>query len=825
MGTVPAPQVPAPKPPTVITADSAAALPRGSDVAPVYSPPEELARFRLVDGYRMELVAAEPLVQDPIAVDFDADGRMYVVEMRGYMPNMQGTGEDQPVGRIVVLEDLNDDGRMDRATVFMDSLVLPRAVKVLEHGVLVGAPPNLWLVRDTNGDLQADTRELVRSDYGDPRSNPEHSANGLFWGIDNWLHNANYGGQLRVGADGKFTFRKTPDEGQWGVAGDDYGRLYRNSNEDPLRADLVPSHYATRNPNLANLRGVYERLTPNIAVWPDHKTPAINRGYRPQTLRPDSSLAHYTSAGSPTPYIGDRLPAELRSSVFITESAGNMVGRLMVREQRDGMLAAHTAYERKEFLTATDERFRPVSLANAPDGTLYVVDMYRGIIQHRVFITGYLEQKIIERGLTQPIGLGRIWRIVHTSSARGERPQLSRKTSAELVPVLAHPNGWWRSTAQRLLVQRGDGSVADALREMARANPDDRARVHALWTLDGLGAADTASIARALGDTSAPVRAAAVRIAEPWLTRGALTTNVMRMMDDRAPIVRRQLAATLGELPLGAREEALLQVVSRHGDDPVVADLVVSALQGRELAFLDRVVGIAPGDEVHHALVTRTLSRALTASRNAGDVQRVVALAGETLRPRWQRFALLDGIRGTGGQQGGFVIQLASRPQSLVTAMASPDTALRARATRVAEALGWPGKIAAGPVVVALTPVEQARFTAGRQQYLASCAGCHQALGTGLAGVARTLVGSRWVLGSPDALIRIVLHGKEGEMLMPPVGGALTSEQVAAVLTYVRRAWGNSATPIAPTAVSEVAGAMTGRKRPWTEAELSRLRR
>src|SRR5215207_3434429 len=174
--------------------------PRDVEDAPVLTPAQTMASYRLPDGYRLELVAAEPLVQDPVAIDFDADGRMYVVEMRAFMPNLAGTGEDRPVGRIVVLEDTNDDGRMDRRTVFLDSLVLPRSVKVLEHGVLVAETPTLWLARDTNGDLRADSKELVRDDYGTKQSNPEHNANGLLWGIDNWIHNANYAGQFRLGA-------------------------------------------------------------------------------------------------------------------------------------------------------------------------------------------------------------------------------------------------------------------------------------------------------------------------------------------------------------------------------------------------------------------------------------------------------------------------------------------------------------------------------------------------------------------------------------------------------------------------------------------------
>ncbi len=796
-------------------------------VAPVYSPEEERARFHAVDGYRLELVASEPLVQDPIAIDFDADGRMYVVEMRGFMPNLQGTGEDRPTGRIVVLEDTNHDGRMDKSTIFMDSLVLPRAVKVLEHGVLVAAPPNLWLARDTTGDLRADTRQLIRTDYGNPKGNPEHSANGLFWGIDNWIHNANYAGQLRMGADGHMIFRTTPEEGQWGVSSDEYGRLYRNSNEDPLRADLISSHYAMRNPNLPALAGVYQQLTPNVAVWPAHKTPAVNRGYRAETMRADSTLAHYTSAGGPTAFVGDRLPAELRRSVFITESAGNLVGRLIVRDSADGIPVARTAYDHKEFLTGSDERFRPVSLATAPDGTLYVVDMYRGIIQHRAFITGYLEQKITERGLEQPIGLGRIWRVVHTSTVRDETPHMSTKTPAALVPYLAHANGWWRLTAQRLLVERGDTTVAPALRQMLRTHADDRARLHALWTLDGLGHADRASIASALTDRSAPVRAAAIRIAEPMLAAGdtAVRSVVMRLVADRHPTVRRQLAASAGELGASAREDALREIVARSGDDPVVADLVVSALAGHEMAFLERLLAVGTTDAARTSPVTRTLTRALVASRDSASVQRVLVLASEARRPRWQRLALLEGAARPAGQRGGFVVPLSSRPTGLLAAMASPDTALRSRAMQVAGSLAWPGKRAAAPAVRPFTPVERARYGAGHQQYLTTCAACHQTGGTGLAGVAKPLVGSPWVLGRPERLIRILLHGKEGTMLMPPIGAALSNEQVAAVLTYVRRSWGNSASAVDAAAVREVRGATTGRRKPWTEEELQRIAR
>ena len=870
----------------------------GAEDTPVLTPAQTMASYRLPAGYKLELVAAEPLVQDPVAIDFDPDGRMYVVEMRDFMPNLAGTGEDRPIGRIVILEDTNDDGRMDKKTVFLDSLVLPRSVKVLSQGVLVAETPNLWLARDTNGDGKADTKELVRDDYGTKQSNPEHNANGFVWGLDNWLHNANYAGEFRL-RDGKLEFRKVPSEGQWGLSMDSYGRIYRNSNEDPLHVDLVSEHYGARSASQSRMRGLYEEVMPNVEVFPAHATPAVNRGYQPQVLRADSTLRRFTSASSPTAYVGDRLPAELRDNVFITEPAGNLVERFVVREDSSGMLSARVGDERPSFLASTDVRSRPVFTTTAPDGTLYVVDMYRGIIQHRVFITGYLEEQIKKYGLEQPVGLGRIYRVVHASTRRAARPRLSRATPAQLVGTLSHPNGWWRITAQRLLVERGDRTVVPALEQLVRTAPSDVTRLHALWTLDGLGAVSDATLGAALGDGSPYVRAAAVRIAEPALGRSdaPVRSAVLKLTDDAAPAVRRQLAASLGELPVAERETALATVTARSGSDPVVADLVASGLAGRERAFLERVLASASGATSGPAATVQALSGTLLRARDSAGVQQVLAWASEESRPRWQRLALLDGLQpqgfqfglGTppgavvergpgaagaganaanagsgaragrggaggggaggaggagaavggggagggarGGGRGGFrggapAVALSAAPTTLLAMAEGADSAFSTRARRIAATLDWPGKPRpVSPDARPLTDEEKQRYAAGQQQFTNICAGCHQANGQGLPGVAKSLVGSRWALAPAPQVIRIVLHGKEGEMLMPPVGGSMTDEQVAAVLTYVRRSWGNTALPITPDDVREIRGATAGRKKAWTEAELGAIRR
>ena len=301
--------------------------------SPPLSPADALNTFFLPPGYSIELVASEPLVQDPVAIDWDPEGRLWVVEMSGYMRNIAGSNERDPVGRVAVLQDENGDGRMDKRTVFADGLVLARAVKVLDRGVLVGEPPNAWLMRDTNGDLRMDTKELVTNQYGRLEADPQNNANEFYWSIDNWMHVAASDIELRL-KNGAFEVRRTLRRGQWGVAADDAGRIYRNTNESALHVDLVPTSYFARNPNLLRTRGSYDRLAddnPDLnLVWPVRPTPATNRAYQFGILRADGSLARFTAVCAPAVYRGDRLPADLYGNVFVVEPAANLVSRIVL---------------------------------------------------------------------------------------------------------------------------------------------------------------------------------------------------------------------------------------------------------------------------------------------------------------------------------------------------------------------------------------------------------------------------------------------------------------------------------------------------------------
>lgn len=782
--------------------------------APVLTPDEALEAFVLQPGFRVELVASEPLIQDPVAMDFDEDGRIWVVEMQTFMPNVDGEGEIAPGSRVVVLEDTTGDGVMDKSTPYLENLVLPRSIRLVEGGVLVGEPPNLWFTRDTNGDGRADEKTLISDNYSHREANPEHGANGLLYGLDNWIHDAMSDvGSFRM-IEGEWVLRPIVKRGQWGISHDDYGRHFTNNNSHHLRVDLVPNHYYPRNPNLRTGAGIFEQVDPNRIVWPARINPGVNRRLH---LRDDGRLREFTAACAPLVYRGDRYPDEYVGNVFVAEPAGHFIRRTVLEEDENGLITGRNAYEKDEFLASTDERFRPVNLYTAPDGTLYVLDMYRGILQHRQFVTTYLRRQIIERGLEEPLGLGRIYRIVHESAEPGPAPRLSEATSLDLVAHLSHANGWWRDTAQRLLVERKDLGVAPALRQTALHAGDERARIHSLWTLEGIGALDGDLIAATLNDASHRIRSTAVRLAEPFLREEApreVLAGALRLVRDEDPRVRLQVALSLGELPPSrSKQEAFADLLLRHPDQPFLAEAALSGLANQELDFLARLVK-APEWKAERKGRSDLFELLASAVMREGDPDRVNRLFTFALSEKqdreWQNLALLDGIDSSG------VTDLSARPAAMdLQPLAS---AVAKRASVVLAKLEWPA--ADGRPKEELSPESQLLVSRGEGNYQLTCSACHQSNGEGMEGLAAPLIGSEWVLGEAESLIRIVLHGKEGQVgMMPPMGAALTDEKIAAVLSYIRRSWGNEAEVVTPETVAEVRRT-SRRSQPWTAEEL-----
>ena len=866
--------------------------PPGMQQVPEESPPmppeEALKKFYMPPGYRVELVASEPLIQEPVMIDWDGEGRMWAVEMPGYMPDINAKGELEPVGKIVVLEDTNNDGRMDKRTVFQDGLVLARWLKVLDRGVLVAEPPNLWLFQDTNGDLRADRKELVTNQYGRKEANVEHNANSLLWALDNNIYTSEIDIDLRL-KNGKFEVRKTLSRGQWGITQDDAGRIFRNTNESALHVDILPAHYYMRHPNLLRTRGSYESMTgPNGRlndVWPIRPTPGVNRGYQFGILREDGTLARYTSVCTPMIYRGDRLPAELYGNVFVVDPTVNLVSRIILGESADGP-TADKAYRdvRGEFLASTDERFRPVNLSIAPDGTLYVVDMYRGIIQHRGYMTEYLRDYVLKHKLEQPNSFGRIYRIMHETTKRDTTPLEGTAASrsgagrgapaTNLVTLLSHPNGWRRDMAQQLLVERGDKSAVPALRKVAVSSGDVRARLKALWVLDAFDAIEPGDVTPALSHANRDLRVSALRLSERWLRtpNHPIAGAVMKLAGDTDWAVRRQLAATLGELPAQSKEAAVASILERHGDDPIAVDAALSGLRGSELAVLDRLLQAA-GETPQRSTAITMLAATLVRVGEDAPIQTLLARVADASRAVWQRAALLRGAEvallgatmpgtpgrgagdpnapcntcpggrgGPGGTRafpgvleaqeapaaaparaGGPFVTLSREPALMSVAVEKGE--LGDRAAKVMARIGWPGKPGFAPAAAALGAADQKRFTAGQEIYRNLCEGCHGADGREQPGATPNIAGAPAVIGNPGIPIRVLLHGKEGPVgLMPAHGDTLNDADIAAVLTYIRRAWGQSATPIDPAAVQQVRTATADRKRAWTPEELAQLK-
>jgi len=482
------------------------------------SPQESLGAMELQDGYQVELVANEPMIEEPVLFSFDGNGRMYVAEMLTYMQDAEGTGKFEPISRIKRLEDNDGDGVMDTYTIFADKLLLPRMILTLDEDRIIVRETNtrdLWLFEDADGDGVADEKKKIFE--GGPRyGNLEHQPSGLIWGIDNWLY-ATYDGE-RFRFDGKTMKAESIayGGGQWGLGQDHAGRLYYSTagGENPAFAFQFPTVYGKIEIDGEQSEGFRE-------VFPVDRTPDVQGGLK--RLREDGSLNHFTGVAGQSIYLGDRLPRGLKGDLFLPEPVGNLVRRAKV-DRTDGYTVLSNPYQskRKEFLVSSDANFRPVWSGTDPYGTLLVLDMYRGIIQEGNWTRkgSYLRGVIDEYGFDQNIGRGRIYRIKRKATRLGKKPQMFKESPAEWVAHLSHKNGWWRFEAQKLLVLKRAPETIPLLEGIIRKSRNASARLHALWTLDGMEALDRRLLMLAFEDRDFDVRSAGVRISERLATVG-----------------------------------------------------------------------------------------------------------------------------------------------------------------------------------------------------------------------------------------------------------------------------------------------------------------
>ena len=801
------------------------------------SPPltaeEALRSFKVAPGYRIELVAEAPLVRHPTVLQFGPDGRLWVVEMTGYMENFDGTTEDQAKGRVVVLEDTDGDGRMDKRTVFLDNIILPRALILHRDGALIGAPPHLWFCRDTNGDGKADEKIEVATDFGvrvDPArpqlANPERAPNALLWGHDGWLYVGAYTARFKFD-DGKWVRATSNFRGQWGLAQDDFGRLYSNNNSDLLRVDVVNSGYLLRNPALGRTTGLNTKAAAEQLVWPIRVNPGINRGYRTEMLR-DFKLKECTAACGPWIYRSDLFPADAYGNAFICEPAGNLVKRLVLNPDK-GLVKGTPFYDQQEFVASTDERFRPVNALTGPEGALYLVDMHHGVIQHRISLTTYLRKQGEDRGLIAPLHLGRLWRVVPEGHKTTALKGLAGLKPAELITELGSGNEWRRETAQRLLVESGDKSLAAALTAFGLKAATPMGRVHALWTQHGLKVTDWALVSAGLADADPRVRAAALRVSE-GLIAGPHRAEVIARWNELAaseavPEVQLQLVLTMGEAKDLAVDLVAAALAHRAAEHIAIQDGFISGLAGREL---ENFAAVLKQPAAYSKTLPAALLRCVFSERKPERIEKALAIIA-ALPLRSQQVTLLGSLTAHPTVTAKRPVKLAAEPASLAKLSKSKDAAMVKALAWFKSTVVWPGKPGViVPTVKALTNEQQLLFDSGKQTYAGLCTACHQPTGKGLEGLAPPLAESEWVLGDPERIVKVVMHGLRGPIKVKgvaysydmPAAGFLTDEQIAGVLTYIRREWDHEAAPVPLDLVQKIRAETKGRTDAWTEPEL-----
>ena len=513
---------------------------------PYLTPDEELKKFDLKPGYSLQLVVSDPIIKEPVVAVFDGNGRMYVAEMRTYMQDIDGRNELTTNSVISLHWSSKHDGNFDKHSIFASGLVLPRAILPLADSVLVmtTGSDSIYRYWDTNNDGVADRHELVREGRRSG-ANLEHEGSGLIWDQDNWLYMALSQYRLRMKGNELISEPTAPNYAYWGISQDNYGKnYYVNAAQDygPVSFEAPIVYGGSGDPrDLTKYQGNF------LTVWPLTTLADYQGGAR--FVRADGSLNHFTGTAGVDVFRGDRLPEDLRGDVVMGEPVGRMIRRAKVIEKEGYTILANPYEDEKsEFIRSSDPNFRPVNMVTAPDGTLYIVDMYRGIIQEGNWTRpgSYLRTKIMANGLEKNVGRGRIWRLVHTGFTPGPQPSLLDEKPAQLVAHLDHPNGWWRDNAQKLIVLSDDKSVVPALVKMARTDTNHLARIHAIWTLEGLDALQPDLIREKLADSNPHVRIAAIRASETLYKAGdkSLLPDIIKLAKDPEPSVVLQVVMT-----------------------------------------------------------------------------------------------------------------------------------------------------------------------------------------------------------------------------------------------------------------------------------------
>ena len=730
----------------------------GADFSPkppikALTPEEQAKTFVLPPGYRMELVKAEPDIISPAAIRFDGNGRMYVAEFITYMRDADGNNQHAPESRITRFESTKGDGVYDKRTVFVDKLVLPRTIVPWDgNSILTNetASDDIFKYTDTDNDGVADKREHFYAGIGLGRDgNLEHEQAGFVWGLDNWIYTTYNAFRFRWTPAGILKEPTGPNAGSWGLSMDDDGKMWfidAGGERGPMNFQ-VPIHYGAFT--------VPEQYEPGFhTVWPEIGL-SDTQGGMIRVRMPVGRLNHLTAASGSDIVRAHRVPEDLVGDLLISEPVGRLIRRAKV-VKNEGLTQLRNAYPGSEFILSTDPLFRPINITTAPDGSVYIADMYHGIIQESNWTRpgSYLRRKIEQYQLDKIIAHGRIWRLRFdgvpgipatpagpAAQATPEipakpalpldpvRPRMLDETPAQLVAHLGHKNGWWRDTAQQQLILRQDKSVVPSLQKLVAGSDNLVARFHALWTLEGLGALDVALVREQLKDSNPRMRVQAIRASETLYKAGhrSFADDYVALTKDADPDVALQALLTVNLFRLPNAESVI-----------------------RDTMAANPAKGI---QEIGRQMLQRIASAATTAAAGFSPEQQEQLKEGETIY------------------------------KSLCSTCHGEDGRGVALAGAQAGAAGTPMM---GPPVAGSPRIQ------GHRDYV---------IKTLLHGMTGPLAGQTYT-----------------QVMLPM--GAQNDQWVASIASYIRNNFGNSAAFISAADVARVRAATAARKTPWTFAEL-----
>ncbi len=659
---------------------------------------DALSTFKLAPGFKIELVASEPLIADPVAMTIDEWGRMYVVEMAGMPLNKSG------IGRVMLLSDTSHDGKMDKSTVFADSLIMPSGIMRWKKGVLVTDPPNVYYMEDINEDGRADIKKVLLTGFS--TANLEGDVNNPIYGLDNWIYLASSmagtkGSGIYYPADSngirleEATIRIRPDssaletlsgETQFGHSFDSWGNHLMLNNTYHLYQEVIAARYLKRNPDL-----VVPRATQHLA---DHSEVfSITKNPEYQML---TEIGVFTSACGLTAYLGGAFPDGYNSNVtFVSEPASNLIHADRLRDS-GVTFKANRIFERKEFLASTDPYSRMVNMYVGPDGALYVIDFYRQVIEGPEFMS---EEIVKKTNLYNGNDKGRIYRVSAEDAKPAnwtDRLNLGNKTYDQLVENLDNKNIWWRINSQRLLVDRNSDDALPSLIRMAQNPKASMGRLHALWTLEGMNKLTPDLIIQALKDPLPGIRQNAIKLAELHMTAyPQLANSLLQMRDDANVKVRFQLVCTLGFVNTPDADKVRQELLFKDIEDKWVQVAALSAGSSQSLALLNGVLDIIDPSNKAYASLVQLLSGIIGKSQNGPVIKRLIQKATSNVTPSdktnvW-RAPLLEGLSEGIANRKSLPAGLENERNLLITTcLENSSGAMRKSALHLLKAIGLP---------------------------------------------------------------------------------------------------------------------------------------